>query len=103
MSTTTAGMLKAAEYLEAMQANVRKGIQDVDTELAVLNAAWTGSASLQFQAAMQAWKDDCQKIHDKLGQMVDMMHGNRKSIMTTEESMTEAARGVVPVGPGLNI
>ena len=102
VSTTTPGMLQAASYFEGTQSVASGGIKTVSGELASLKSTWTGDASGAFDSSMQKWFEDCNVIINKLGEMVELMHGNRK-IITEGESNNAHVAGAIPVGPGLGI
>jgi WXG100 family type VII secretion target len=93
-------MLQAATHLGNTQSTARSGVSQVNEELALLRGTWTGDASAAFDRSMAAWLADCQVIIQKLGEMIEVMNGNRQVITAGEASNTEAAAGI-PVGPGL--
>ncbi|MFB9909019.1 WXG100 family type VII secretion target [Allokutzneria oryzae] len=100
VSTTTPGMLKAAGHLANTQSVAKGGVSSVADALAALKSTWTGDASLAFDSSMKAWMDDCTFIVNKLGEMIEVMNGNRQVITAGEQDNTQIA-GSIPVGPGL--
>ncbi|MEV0058111.1 WXG100 family type VII secretion target [Saccharopolyspora sp. NPDC050389] len=100
VSTTTPGMLQAAGHLANTQSMAKGGVQSVGDALAALKSTWTGDASMAFDSSMRAWMDDCQFIVNKLGEMIEIMNGNRQAITVGEQANAETAAGI-PTGPGL--
>jgi WXG100 family type VII secretion target len=100
VSTTTPGMQQAAGHLANTQSVARSGVQSVGDSLSALKSTWTGDASLAFDSSMRAWMDDCQFIVNKLGEMIEVMNGNRQVITAGEQANAETA-SQIPVGPGL--
>lgn len=100
VSTTTPGMQQAAGHLGNTQNVASRGVQTVGDALAALKGTWTGDASSAFDVSMKAWMDDCQFIVKKLGEMIEVMHGNRQVITSGESNNTQVA-SAIPVGPGL--
>jgi WXG100 family type VII secretion target len=100
VSTTTPGMQQAAGHLANTQSVAKGGVQSVSDAIAALKSTWTGDASVAFDNSMKAWMDDCSIIVNKLGEMIEVMNGNRQAISAGESSNTETA-GRIPVGPGL--
>ncbi|MGI5499187.1 WXG100 family type VII secretion target [Lentzea sp. CA-135723] len=101
VSTTTPGMQQAAGHLANTQSTARQGVQNVGDALAALKSTWTGDASIAFDSSMKAWMDDCQVIVTKLGEMIEVMNGNRQVITAGENANTEVA-AAIPTGPGLD-
>lgn len=101
VSTTTPGMQAAAGHLANTQSVAKGGVESVSGALASLKSTWTGDASMAFDSSMRAWFDDCQVIVNKLGEMIEVMNGNRKVIASGEEVNTQTATSI-PVGPGLS-
>ncbi|WP_165777681.1 WXG100 family type VII secretion target [Amycolatopsis antarctica] len=102
VSTTTPGMQQAAGHMANTQATAKQGMSSVADSLAALKSTWTGDASIAFDNSMKLWMDDCSVIVQKLGEMIEVMHGNRQTITAGEQTNAEAA-GNIPVGPGLGI
>ena len=102
MSTTAPGMLTAAGHMSDTRAIAQNGVDSVRRELGVLNGTWTGEANAAFDTAMNAWITDCETIVKKLDEMVELMHGNRKTITAGEQDNTHLA-SKIPTGPGLGI
>lgn len=100
VSTTTPGMRQAADRLTSTQGVAKGGVQSVGDELAALKSTWTGDASMAFDSSMRAWMDDCQFIVNKLGEMIEIMNGNRQAITVGEQANVETAARI-PAGPGL--
>jgi WXG100 family type VII secretion target len=93
-------MQQAAGHLANTQSVARSGVQSVGDSLSALKSTWTGDASLAFDSSMRAWMDDCQFIVNKLGEMIEVMNGNRQVITAGEQANAETA-SQIPVGPGL--
>ncbi|HEX7305453.1 WXG100 family type VII secretion target [Lentzea sp.] len=100
MSTTTPGMQQAEGYLASTQSTATKGVSQVREMLDVLRSSWTGDASGAFAKSMDDWLTDCRFISQKLGEMVELMKGNRQAITSGESTNVERA-SAIPVGPGL--
>jgi WXG100 family type VII secretion target len=100
VSTTTPGMQQAARHLADTQGVARNGVTTVSDSLSALRSTWTGDASAAFDSSMRSWMDDCQFIVKKLGEMIDVMDGNRQAITAGEQDNVQQA-SQIPVGPGL--
>ena len=100
MSTTTPGMQQAEQHLASTQTTAKNGVRRVEQNLAVLRASWTGEASGKFDESMNAWFADCSVITLKLGEMIQVMRGNRQAITSGEAQNVNVASSI-PVGPGL--
>ncbi|MFI9005946.1 WXG100 family type VII secretion target [Actinosynnema sp. NPDC053489] len=100
VSTTTPGMQQAAGHMANTQSVARNGVQTVGDSLAALKLTWTGDASMAFDSSMKSWMDDCQFIVNKLGEMIELMNGNRQLINAGEDA-NRAVASQIPVGPGL--
>ena len=100
VQTTTPGMHAAAGHMGDTQSSTVAGVQSVRGALDGLRASWRGSASTKFDQSMNAWMSDCDFIIRKLGEMIEVMNGNRQVITSGEENNTQMA-GNIPVGPGL--
>ncbi|MET8759921.1 WXG100 family type VII secretion target [Lentzea sp. NPDC004782] len=99
-TTTTPGMHQAATYLGNTQSIARAGVNQVDQELSLLRSTWTGEASRTFHRSMDGWVSDCNYIIGKLGEMIEVMNGNRR-VITNGEAYNNDLAARMPVGPGL--
>jgi WXG100 family type VII secretion target len=95
-------MLQAAGHLANTQSVAKSGAQSVGDSLAALKSTWSGDASMAFDSSMQAWMNDCTIIVNKLGEMIELMNGNRQAITVGEEANTQVAANI-PVGVGLEL
>ncbi|GGU76780.1 WXG100 family type VII secretion target [Lentzea flava] len=101
VSTTAEGMHKAAGFLTETASTAKGALQSVGDGLAALKATWTGQASMAFDAAVQDWMSECKVIMDKLTEMIVIMQGNQKVIVSGEESNNQIAASIA-TGPGLS-
>ncbi|ONI76978.1 hypothetical protein ALI144C_33195 [Actinosynnema sp. ALI-1.44] len=93
-------MMQAAGHLANTQSEANKCKQTVLDANAALMVTWTGAASIAYNKSIDRWVEDCNFIMHKLGEMIEVMNGNRKIITAGEQSNTETASNI-PVGPGL--
>lgn len=92
-------MLQAAGHLGSTQSVARNGMNTVSGALASLKSTWSGDASIAYDTSMKAWLDDCTLIVNKLGEMIEMMNGNRQVITAGEQANADTAARI-PVGAG---
>ncbi|MFD9698167.1 WXG100 family type VII secretion target [Lentzea sp. NPDC059081] len=93
-------MLTAAACLDETHHFVVRSMTMVGNAFATLKTTWTGEASDAFDSAMNDWIADCAFIAMKLGEMADIMNGNRQAIETGEQNNIAHACSL-PTGQGL--
>lgn len=99
-STTLPGMQKAEGAMTTAQATAKSGVSNVQGQLSALKSTWTGDSSVAFDGSMTTWINDCNIIGNKLGEMIEIMRGNRQVISAGEEVNEDIARNL-PVGAGM--
>jgi WXG100 family type VII secretion target len=94
LSTTAEGMHSAEQRLQQTLTTTNTHMNSVRAELAYLRSTWQGTASAQFSSSMEGWEQQCNLIMRKLGEMVQLMQGNRKTITSGEDNNMNIASGM---------
>jgi len=88
VSVDTAGMAHAAQLFQDASSQSTSQLSSINTEMAALQATWTGAASMRFSQAMNSWEDNFMVIIRKLNGMIESMGGNSQDY---EKQAEEAA------------
>ncbi|MET7747693.1 WXG100 family type VII secretion target [Micromonospora sp. NPDC005367] len=101
VATTQGGMENAAREF-ADKANEFNGyLKSVNSQMAVLQASWTGKASNGFNQAMDSWEKAFQGVINELVHMLEAMHQNVKGITAAEDQAANTAQSFVDALPGI--
>jgi WXG100 family type VII secretion target len=99
--TTEEGMQTAAQEFANSASDFTQKLQNVNGEMATLQASWDGQASANFNAAMDAWEGAFQKVINELLGMLDAMGVNTKEYRAAEDTASEAATSFSSALPGI--
>ena len=103
ISTTAPGMAQAATSMEATVQHTDSARTRVESTVDSLLTSFTGDqAAPEFKRAMDAWSADTQSINNSLRQMIEVLHGNRQTIVSSEQAAGDVAHSI-PVGPGMSL
>lgn len=78
VSVDTSGMANAASLFQDASSQATSQLTSINSEMAALQATWTGAASLRFSDAMNSWEDNFMVIIRRLNGMIEAMGGNAK-------------------------
>lgn len=76
VSVDTAGMARAASLFEGASSQAITQLNSINSEMAALQATWTGQASVRFSQAMNDWEGNFLVIVRRLNDMISAMGGN---------------------------
>jgi WXG100 family type VII secretion target len=91
VSVTTPGMKQACGQFESASSNATSQMQRVNSEMASLQASWTGDASVKFGQAMNDWEQQFGIIIKELNHMIEIMGGNANAYQSNEETAVNTA------------
>lgn len=91
VSTTTEGMKQAGSHFEHAITSANNHLQQINSEMATLQASWRGDASVKFGQAMNDWEQQFDIIIKKLAQMLQVMGTNATVYTNTEEQALSTA------------
>jgi len=91
VSVDTAGMAHAAQLFQDASSQSTNQLSSINTEMASLQATWTGAASVRFSQAMNSWEDNYMVIIRKLNGMIEAMGGNAQDYEKQAEEATNIA------------
>ena len=99
VSVDTSGMAHAAQLFQDASSQSTSQLSSINTEMASLQATWTGAASVRFSQAMNSWEDSFMVIIRKLNGMIEAMGGNAQDY---EKQADEAANIATSWSTGLD-
>lgn len=99
VSVDTAGMAHAASLFQDASSQATSQLSSINTEMAALQATWTGAASIRFSQAMNSWEDNFMVIINKLNGMIEAMGGNAQGY---EQQADDAANIATAWSTGLD-
>lgn len=76
VSVDTAGMAQAASLFQDASSQATSQLSSINSEMAALQATWTGAASTRFSGAMNSWEENFLIIIRRLNGMIEAMGGN---------------------------
>jgi WXG100 family type VII secretion target len=91
VTTTTEGMKQASGHFEHAINSANSHLQQINNEMATLQASWRGEASTKFGQAMNDWEQQFDIIIKKLVHMLEVMGVNATVYTNTEESALNTA------------
>ncbi|MFR9727731.1 WXG100 family type VII secretion target [Saccharopolyspora sp. MS10] len=101
VQTSQPGMQQAAQIFSDRASEFTQELQRVNSMMATLQGSWTGSASTNFNAAMDNWERSFQAIITKLINMMDVMGVNTKDYVSAEDSAASTAQSFTSALPGV--
>ena len=100
VQTNEPGMQQAAQEFSSRASEFTGHLQNVNSEMATLQASWTGDASNQFNQAMDAWEGAFQKVINELMNMMQVMGVNTQYYQTAESDASSSAASFASALPG---
>jgi len=91
ISTTTPGMQAAASRFEDTITDFNGYLAEVNQQMLVLQATWTGQASVAFNSAMDRWEQNFRTVINELAGMAESMGVNTKLYIEQEEANSAIA------------
>ncbi|RKT86444.1 WXG100 family type VII secretion target [Saccharopolyspora antimicrobica] len=101
VQTSQPGMQQAAQIFSDRATEFTQELQRVNTMMASLQGSWTGTASTNFNTAMDNWERSFQTIINKLINMMDVMGVNTKDYVSAEDNAASAAQSFSSALPGV--
>ncbi|GAA4826714.1 WXG100 family type VII secretion target [Saccharopolyspora rosea] len=101
VQTSQPGMQHAAQVFSDRATEFTQELQRVNTMMATLQSSWTGTASRNFNTAMDNWEKSFQAIINQLLHMMDVMGVNTKSYVSAEDHAANTAQSFTSALPGV--
>jgi WXG100 family type VII secretion target len=101
VETNEQGMQSAAQEFSARASEFTGHLQNVNSEMAALQTSWTGTASTNFNTAMDAWETSFQKVITELINMMEVMGVNTQYYSSAEEDAASHASSFASALPGI--
>jgi WXG100 family type VII secretion target len=101
VQTTEEGMQRAAQEFSDKASEFTGSLQSVNTQMATLQASWTGQASQGFNQAMDSWEGAFQKVINELINMLDVMGVTTKGYVSAEDDAASTAASFGAALPGI--
>ncbi|BCJ52706.1 hypothetical protein Asp14428_41810 [Actinoplanes sp. NBRC 14428] len=101
VQTTEPGMQSAAQEFSNKTTEFTGHLRNVNTEMATLQGTWTGTASMQFNQAMDSWEQSFQKVINELITMMHVMGVTTKGYAAAEDSAASSAKSFASALPGI--
>ncbi|MEV4703727.1 WXG100 family type VII secretion target [Couchioplanes caeruleus] len=101
VQTTEQGMQAAAQEFSNRVTQFNGNLQSVNSQMAALQATWTGDASKGFNNAMDSWERSFQKVINELITMLDVMGVTTKGYREAENTAASAAQSFASALPGV--
>jgi WXG100 family type VII secretion target len=87
-------MKQACGQFESVSSNASSQLERVNSEMASLQASWTGDASVKFGQAMNDWEQQFGVVIKELNHMIEVMGGGRANEVTAVDSASAWAGGL---------
>ena len=100
VSTTEEGMGAARAEFEQKTQLYTQQLSSVNSEMANLQTTWQGTASINFNTAMDSWEQGFQRVITALMSMIESMGGNVKEYAAQEDDASALANNFASVRPG---
>jgi len=91
VGTTEEGMAAARGEFEAKSSFFSGQLSSVNSEMAVLQSTWQGTASLNFNQAMDNWEGGFTRVITALNSMIESLGGNAQLYTAQEDSAASIA------------
>jgi WXG100 family type VII secretion target len=93
-SGSASGMKQACGQFESASSSATSQLERVNSEMASLQASWTGDASVKFGQAMNDWEQQFGVIIKELNRMIEIMGGSGANELTAVDSASAWAGGL---------
>ena len=101
VQTVQSGMQAAANEFGNRATEFNGYLRTVNTDMATLQASWTGQASTAFDQAMDNWESSFQSIINQLLHIMDVMGANTSSYRSAEDDASNIAQSFSSALPGV--
>ena len=100
VGTTQEGMRAARTEFEGKSSYFSEQLKSVNGEMAVLQSTWQGTASMNFNQAMDNWEGGFTKVINALNSMIESLGGNASLYFQQEDEATSIANSFGSALPG---
>ncbi|WP_348651289.1 WXG100 family type VII secretion target [Micromonospora sp. WMMD1128] len=101
VQTTDPGMQAAANEFANKAQEFTGHLRSVNSEMAALQASWHGTASNNFNQAMDNWERSFQTVINQLLHMLDVMGVTTAGYRTAEDDASQTAQSFGSALPGV--
>lgn len=101
VQTAQQGMQQASQAFGDTATNFTNELQQINSMMASLQASWTGTASKDFNIAMDSWEAAFKAVIDQLIHMMDVMGTNTKDYVAAEDEAGNVAKSFAATLPGV--
>ncbi|XTZ13473.1 WXG100 family type VII secretion target [Micromonospora echinospora] len=101
VQTADPGMQAAATEFANKAQEFTTHLRNVNSQMAVLQASWHGTASRNFNQAMDNWERSFQTIIEKLLHMMDVMGATTAGYRAAEDEASQTAQNFMTALPGV--
>lgn len=101
VQTSEEGMRRAAQEFSDRATEFTGHLQSVNSQMAALQATWTGTASMGFNQAMDNWEAAFQRVINELINMLDVMGVTTKGYLDAEDQAASTAQSFGAALPGV--
>jgi WXG100 family type VII secretion target len=100
VGTTQEGMRSARIEFESKSSLFSGQLSSVNSEMAVLQSTWQGTASLNFNQAMDNWEGGFKRVITALNSMIESLGGNAQLYAQQEDEAASLAGNFGSTLPG---
>jgi ESAT-6 family protein len=100
VGTTQEGMRAARVEFEGKSSFFSDQLKSVNSEMAVLQSTWQGTASLNFNQAMDNWEGGFTRVITALNSMIESLGGNAQLYSAQEDEAASIAGNFGSTLPG---
>lgn len=100
VSTTEEGMGAARTQFEEKAQLFTQQLSSVNSEMSALQSSWQGTASTNFNQAMDSWEQGFQRVINALISIIGSMGGNTQLYSAQEDSASAIASNFGTALPG---
>ncbi|WP_305785767.1 WXG100 family type VII secretion target [Symbioplanes lichenis] len=101
VQTSEEGMQRAGQEFSDKATEFTGQLQAVNSQMATLQASWTGQASAGFNQAMDSWEASFQTVINELINMLEVMGVTTKGYTAAEDDAASTAASFGSALPGI--
>ncbi|GIJ50332.1 hypothetical protein Val02_72180 [Virgisporangium aliadipatigenens] len=101
ISTVEVGMQQAARHFDDTVTEFTGSLRAVNTQMAMLQASWTGRASKGFNQAMDNWEASFLGVINELVHMLAVMGATTQGYIAAEDEAANTAQSFAQALPGI--
>ncbi|QXQ14623.1 WXG100 family type VII secretion target [Skermania piniformis] len=101
--TDVAAMQAAANHVESVNGELHQLLGGLRNEVEGSRVSWEGEAQASFQALMLRYDDASRRLHERLGNIAELIRQNGRGYDTTNQDFTSTLGGVDVGGGSLNL